>query len=71
MDVAYDPYVTEAEDPGLSGEAALETEGQLADRTQLLEAERWAQLVAVLDRPARENPGLANLFSVPSVFSPS
>jgi uncharacterized protein (DUF1778 family) len=64
--------MAEAEDPGFRDAAALEAERQLAHRTQFaLEAERWPELLEMLDRPLRENAGLAKLFSKPSAFSPS
>ena len=50
--------------------AIVEAERLLADRTQfVLEAEQWERFVEVLDRSPQDNPGLAKLFSKPSVFS--
>jgi uncharacterized protein (DUF1778 family) len=50
--------------------AVLEAERVLADRTQFtLRAEQWARFIEILDRPPRENPGLARLFSQPSAFT--
>jgi hypothetical protein len=36
----------------------------------VLEAQEWRRFVEALDRAPRENPGLAKLFSKPSVFEP-
>ena len=30
---------------------------------------QWARFIEILDRPPRENPGLAKLFSRPSAFT--
>ena len=50
--------------------AVVEAERVLADRTQfVLDAERWGRFVELLDRPPQDNPGLAKLFSTPSVFT--
>jgi uncharacterized protein (DUF1778 family) len=50
--------------------AAVEAERLLADRREfVLDAEQWQRFVALLDRSPQENPGLAKLFSEPSVFS--
>jgi uncharacterized protein (DUF1778 family) len=50
--------------------AVVEAERLLADRTAFaLEPEQWELFVEILDRPPRDNPGLAKLFSQPSVFS--
>lgn len=49
--------------------AVVEAERLLADRTRfLLDDEHWDRFVALLDRPPRDNPGLQELFSKPSVF---
>lgn len=49
--------------------AVGEAERLLADRNRfVLDDERWKQFVVMLDRPARDNPGLAKLFSGPDVF---
>lgn len=41
----------------------------LADRTTfVLDDEAWEAFTAMLDRPAQVPPGLAELFSKPSVF---
>ena len=50
--------------------AVVEAERVLADRREIvLDAEQWERFVEVLDRPPQENPGLAKLFSKPSVFT--
>ena len=50
--------------------AVLEAERVLADRTHfILPSDRWARFVEMLDRPPQENPGLAKLFSRPSVLT--
>jgi uncharacterized protein (DUF1778 family) len=50
--------------------AVVEAERVLADRTQfVLDAELWGRFVELLDRPPQDNPGLAKLFSTPSVFT--
>lgn len=50
--------------------AVLEADRVLADRTSFaLPAERWKRFVEILDRAPQENPGLAKLFSRPSVFT--
>jgi uncharacterized protein (DUF1778 family) len=52
------------------GAAVIEAERLLADRTQfVLEAEQWERFDELLDRSPQDNPGLAKLFSTPSVFS--
>ena len=52
--------------------AVGEAERLLADRRAfVLDAERWERFVELLDRSPQENPGLARLFSKPSVFEPS
>ena len=49
--------------------AIAEAERTLADRTRfVLDEERWASFVEALDQPVRDNPGLAKLFSKPTVF---
>ncbi len=49
--------------------AVVEADRVLGDRTRfVLEEEDWARFVDVLDRAPQENPGLAKLFSKPSVF---
>ena len=49
--------------------ATAEAERALADRTRFtLDEESWASFVEALDRPVRDNPGLAKLLSKPSVF---
>ena len=51
------------------GAAVVEADRVLGDRTRFaLEDEEWMRFVEVLDRPPQENPGLARLFSKPSVF---
>jgi uncharacterized protein (DUF1778 family) len=50
--------------------AMLEAERLLTDRTQfVLGAAQWERFVELLDRSPQENPGLAKLFSTPSVFT--
>jgi uncharacterized protein (DUF1778 family) len=51
-------------------ESALnQAEHVLADRTRFeLGEEQWRAFTELLDRPVRDNPGLAKLFSTPSVF---
>ncbi len=49
--------------------AVSEAERVLADRTRfVLGDDRWAEFVALLERPVRDNPGLAKLFAKQSVF---
>ena len=49
--------------------AVAEAERTLADRTRfVLDEERWTSFVEALDQPVRDNPGLAKLFSKPTVF---
>jgi uncharacterized protein (DUF1778 family) len=49
--------------------AVVEADRVLGDRTRfVLEEEEWARFVDVLDRAPQESPGLAKLFSKPSVF---
>ena len=49
--------------------AVAEAERTLADRTRfVLDEERWTSFVGALDRPVRDNPGLAKLFSKPPSF---
>jgi len=49
--------------------ATAEAERTLADRTRFVLAdEQWASFVEALDRPVREDPGLAKLFSKSTVF---
>jgi uncharacterized protein (DUF1778 family) len=49
--------------------AVVEADRVLGDRTRFaLEDEDWLRFMEVLDRPPQENPGLAKLFSKPSVF---
>jgi uncharacterized protein (DUF1778 family) len=51
--------------------ARVEAERILADRTTfVLSPEQWERFIDVLDRPERDNPGLARLFIKPSVFHP-
>ena len=51
------------------GAATAEAERALADRTRfVLDEQHWASFVEALDRPVRDNPGLAKLFLKPSVF---
>jgi uncharacterized protein (DUF1778 family) len=50
--------------------AVVEAERLLADRREFaLAAEQWERFVSLLDRAPQDNPGLAKLFSKPSVFS--
>ena len=52
--------------------ASVEAERVLADRTRFALSEAdWDRFVELLDRPPRENPGLARLFAKPSVFADS
>jgi uncharacterized protein (DUF1778 family) len=49
--------------------AVNEAERILSDRTRFaLDAEAWDRFAELLDRPVRENPGLAKLFAKPSAF---
>jgi uncharacterized protein (DUF1778 family) len=49
--------------------ATAEAERVLADRARfVLDDENWNAFVDALDRPVRDNPGLARLFAKPSVF---
>ena len=49
--------------------AVSEAERVLADRTRfVLGDDRWAEFVALLERPVQDNPGLAKLFARQSVF---
>ena len=49
--------------------AIAEAERTLADRTRfVLDEERWTSFVEALDRPVRDTPRLAKLFSKPTVF---
>lgn len=49
--------------------AVVEADRVLGDRTRfVLEDEEWMRFMELLDRPPQENPGLAKLFSKPSVF---
>ncbi len=49
--------------------AVVEADRVLGDRGRfVLEDEQWMRFVELLDRPPQENPGLAKLFSKPSVF---
>jgi uncharacterized protein (DUF1778 family) len=49
--------------------ATSEAERSLADeRTLVLEGREWDELVAILDRPPRENPKLQALFDRPDIF---
>ena len=52
-------------------EAALdEAERALADRSRFaLDEESWNEFARLLERPVRDNPGLAKLFAEPSVFA--
>ena len=52
-------------------QAALnEAERVLGDRTRFaLEPAQWENLAALLDRPPRDNPGLAKLFSERDPFA--
>ena len=50
--------------------AVIEAERLLADRTRfVLESNEWNRFVELLDRSPRDNPGLAKLFSKPSIFA--
>lgn len=50
--------------------AVVEAERLLADRAHfVLEKEQWNRFVELLDRSPQDNPGLAKLFSTPSVFT--
>ena len=51
-------------------EAAVDAaERVLADRTSfVLDDARWSEFVDAVERPVRDNPGLARLFARPSVF---
>lgn len=50
--------------------AVVEAERVMADRTRfILESDKWASFVELLDRPPQEKPGLEKLFSKPSVFT--
>jgi uncharacterized protein (DUF1778 family) len=49
--------------------ATSEAERSMADeRTLVLEGREWDELVAILDRPPRENPKLQALFGRPDIF---
>lgn len=49
--------------------ATIEAERVLADRTRfVLDAGQWERFSELLERPPRENPGLAKLFARPDVF---
>jgi uncharacterized protein (DUF1778 family) len=49
--------------------ATVEAERVLADRTRfVLDAGQWERFGELLERPPRENPGLAKLFARPDVF---
>lgn len=52
-------------------DAALdEAERVLADRSRFaLDEESWNEFARLLERPVRDNPGLAKLFAKPSVFA--
>jgi len=51
------------------GAAVVEADRVLGDRARfVLDDAQWRRFVEVLDRPPQENPGLARLFSKPSVF---
>jgi uncharacterized protein (DUF1778 family) len=51
--------------------ATRRAEDLLADRRRFrLGAQEWAELVAMLDRPAADRPRLARLLAEPSVFEP-
>jgi len=52
-------------------DAALdEAERVLADRSHFaLDEENWNEFARLLERPVRDNPGLARLFAKPSVFA--
>ena len=50
--------------------AIIEAERVLADRLEfVLDTERWNRFIEVLDRSPQDNPGLAKLFSKPSIFA--
>lgn len=50
--------------------AVLEAERVLADQREFaLPQAKWDAFMRELDRPVRDNPGLAKLFEKPSVFS--
>lgn len=50
--------------------AVVEADRVLVDRTRFALAEaEWARFMELLERPPRENPGLAKLFAKPSVFA--
>lgn len=50
--------------------ALLQARRLLADRAAFaLDQQQWDRFLKLLDRSPRENPGLAKLFSEPSVFS--
>jgi len=49
--------------------AVAEADRVLGDRTRFaLDDAAWGRFVEALDRPPQESPGLARLFSKPSVF---
>jgi len=49
--------------------ASTQAEHVLADRVRFeLGEDDWNAFVDLLDRPVRENPGLAKLFGTPTVF---
>jgi uncharacterized protein (DUF1778 family) len=49
--------------------AVGEADRVLADRTSFaLSEESWNEFARLLERPVRDNPGLAKLFAKPSVF---
>jgi uncharacterized protein (DUF1778 family) len=49
--------------------ATRHAEDVLADRRRfLLDADQWAELAELLDRPATDRPSLARLVAEPSVF---
>ena len=49
--------------------AVTEAEHVLADRVRFeLGEDEWNAFMELLDRPVRDNPGLAKLFARPSVF---
>lgn len=53
----------------VSRAALVEAQRVLADRsTFFLDDKQWVEFNRLLDRPARDNPRLAKLFSRPSVF---
>ena len=50
--------------------AVIEAERVLADRLEfVLDTERWNRFVGLLDRSPQDNPGLAKLFSKPTIFA--